>query len=149
MKTVLSTILTIVIALILLGCPGPGDRLASDETTKVISSGDKVCFFIPEPLDYQAIDMGINSRGTASKEKVFITEPNLSVVNGKLCIPPSFYKFPKNGKLIAEFILLSKRSDNNTRKFVVGIGIANGNVYNIPLLSREITRPVGIVDVKG
>lgn len=59
---------------LLTGCPEVGDRLVADETTKVISSGDDVCFFISEPLDYQPIDMGINSRGTASKEKVFITE---------------------------------------------------------------------------
>ena len=147
MKAVLSSILTFVIALILVGCPGSGDRLVGDETTKVISSGDNVCFLIPEPMDYQPIDMGINSRGTASKNKIFVTEPNLSVVNGELCVPPSFYKFPKNGKLISEFILLSRSSHDNTRKFVVGVGIDNGSIFNIPLLSREITRPAGTIDV--
>ncbi|MFJ3459113.1 putative T6SS immunity periplasmic lipoprotein [Scandinavium goeteborgense] len=129
------------ISLLLTGCPGVGDRLTPDETTTVELIDGNVCFLIDNPRDYQPQDMGINPRGIPLREKKFILEPDLTISEGKLCVPPAFYHFPKNGKFIAEYILASNVPGNDTRKFVVGIGITNGHVYNFPLTSGEITRP--------
>lgn len=69
------------------------------ETTSVSKQGENVCLDIPDAQDYQPADMGINPRGTPSKEKDFNFSPGLTIVNGKLRIPPSFYHFPDKGSL--------------------------------------------------
>ncbi|HHL2499694.1 TPA: putative T6SS immunity periplasmic lipoprotein [Yersinia enterocolitica] len=76
--------------LMLTGCPGPGDRGRFDETAQVSQQGDSVCFNVTDAQDYQPADIGIHSRGISSKEKNFNFTPNLTVSDGKLCIPPSF-----------------------------------------------------------
>ncbi|WP_296407461.1 putative T6SS immunity periplasmic lipoprotein [Pluralibacter sp.] len=131
---------------ILTGCPGQGDRFIPHESTSVSKQGKNVCFNITDAQDYQPADIGINPRGTPSKEKDFDFSPELTIVDGKLCIPPSFYYFPDNGVFIVEYILISKKHDE-PRKFVVGVGINHGVVYNVPLTDREIARPYGSIKV--
>ncbi|WP_260471567.1 putative T6SS immunity periplasmic lipoprotein [Enterobacter hormaechei] len=131
---------------ILTGCPGPGDRFIPHETTSVSKQGKNVCFNIKDAQDYQPVDIGINPRGIPLKEKDFNFSPELTIVDGKLCIPPSFYHFPDNGRFIVEYILISKKHDE-PRKFVVGVGINHGVVYNFPLTDREIARPYGSIKV--
>ncbi|EKS6399120.1 hypothetical protein NM886_004829 [Enterobacter hormaechei] len=116
------------------------------ETTSVSKQGKNVCFNITDAQDYQPADIGINPRGTPLKEKDFNFSPELTIVDGKLCIPPSFYHFPDNGKFIVEYILISKKHDE-PRKSVVGVGINHGVVYNFPLTDREIARPYGSIKV--
>jgi len=132
---------------ILTGCPGPGDRFIPHETTSVSKMGKKICFKIIDAEDYQLFDIGINPRGTPPKEKDFNFSPGLKIVDGKLCIPPSFYHFPDNGRFIVEYMLISKKDNNTLRKFVVGVGINHGKVYNFTLTDREITRPYGSIQV--
>lgn len=132
---------------ILTGCPGPGDRFIPHETTSVSKQGKNVCFNITDAQDYQPADIGINLRGTPSKEKNFNFSPELKIADGKLCIPPSFYHFPDNGKFIVEYILVSKKHEDEPRKFVVGVGINNEQIYNFPLTDREIARPYGSIQV--
>ncbi|MDR2263422.1 MAG: hypothetical protein LBE93_08200 [Enterobacter asburiae] len=131
---------------ILTGCPGPGDRFIPHETTSVSKQGKNVCFNITDAQDYQPADIGINPRGTPSKEKDFNFPPEVTIVDGKLCIPPTFYHFPDNGVFIVEYRLISKKYDES-RKFVVGVGINNGVVYNFPLTDREIARLYGSIKV--
>ena len=133
--------------LILTGCPGPGDRFIPHETASVIKQGENVCFKITDAQDYQPADMGINPRGTPSKEKDYDFSPDLTITDGVLCIPPSFYQFPDKGKFIVEYILISKKHDDEPRKFVVGVGVNYGQVYNFPLTDREIARPYGSIRV--
>ncbi|HCI5429472.1 hypothetical protein EKN92_23120 [Enterobacter hormaechei] len=116
------------------------------ETTSVSKQGKNVCFNIKDAQDYQPVDIGINPRGIPLKEKDFNFSPELTIVDGKLCIPPSFYHFPDNGRFIVEYILISKKHDE-PRKFVVGVGINHGVVYNFPLTDREIARPYGSIKV--
>lgn len=132
---------------ILAGCPGPGDRFIPHETASVIKQGESICFNVVEAQDYQLADIGINPRGTPSKEKDFNFSPGLTIVDGKLCIPPSFYHFPNNGKFTIEYLLTSKEHDDEPRKFVVGVGINHGEIYNFPLTDREIARPYGSIQV--
>lgn len=147
MKTVLSTILTIVIALILVGCPGPGDRRRLDETAHVNRNGDNICIYIDDARDYQPVAMGINLRGTPSKEKNFNFSPGIYIVDGKLCIPSSYYHFKNGNKYIVEFVLHSTQRHDEPRAFVVGVGVNNDRVYNFPLTDREISRPYGSIQV--
>ncbi|MCT4712262.1 hypothetical protein MUA04_19005 [Enterobacteriaceae bacterium H11S18] len=132
---------------VLTGCPGPGDRFIPHETTSVSKQGKNVCFNITDAQDYQPADIGINPRGTPSKEKNFNFSPELTIDDGKLCIPPSFYHFPDNGRFVVEYILVSKKHEDEPRKFVVGVGMNNEQVYNFPLTDREIARPYGSIQV--
>lgn len=43
------------------------------ETTSVSKQGENVCLDIPDAQDHQPADMGINPRGTPSKEKLLIS----------------------------------------------------------------------------
>ncbi|GAL58212.1 hypothetical protein EV102420_09_02450 [Pseudescherichia vulneris NBRC 102420] len=141
-----SVVFSGIFLLTLTGCPGPGDRFIPHETTSVSKQGKNICFNVTDAQDYQPADIGINPRGTPAKEKDFNFSPGLTIVDGKLCIPPSFYHFPDNGRFIVEYILISKK-DDEPRKFVVGVGIKNGEVYNFPLTDREIARPYGSIQV--
>ncbi|HDR2783594.1 TPA: hypothetical protein QCJ60_002921 [Enterobacter sichuanensis] len=118
-----------------------------NETTSVSKQGENVCFSIADAQDYQPADIGINPRGTSSKEKDFNFSPGLTIADGKLCIPPSFYHFPDEGQFVVEYLLISKKYDDAPRKFVVGVGVGYGKVYNFPLTDREIARPYGSIQV--
>lgn len=43
----------------LTGCPGSGDRLCPDETARVYTVGNSICFSVESPGDYQVADIGI------------------------------------------------------------------------------------------
>ncbi|EOC0096000.1 putative T6SS immunity periplasmic lipoprotein [Cronobacter dublinensis] len=132
---------------ILTGCPGPGDRFRFDETAQVSKKGDNVCVNIDNAKNYQPVDMGINLRGTPSKEKDFNFSPGLKVIEGELCIPPSYFHFENGSKYIVEFVLHPTLDDKEARSFVVGVGINNNQVYNFPLTDREFSRPYGSIKV--
>jgi hypothetical protein len=139
--------LTLSFIFLLAGCPGQGDRLQLDETTQVNLIGDNVCFYIANAQDYQPTILSINPRGTPPKKQAFIDNPSLSIKSGQLCIPPSFYKFESNKKYIVDFVLASDRNIDELRKFVVGVGLNQGQVYNFPLTDLEILRPYGSIEV--
>lgn len=132
---------------VLTGCPGQGDQLQLDETTQVNLIGDNVCFHIANAQDYQPAIISINLRGTPPKKQGFIDNSFLSIRSDQLCIPPSFYKFESNKKYIVDFVLASDRNVDEPRKFVVGVGLNQGQVYNFPLTDLEILRPYGSIEV--
>lgn len=136
-----SALLSGICLLILTGCPGPGDRMLPDETASVSKQGENVCLNVPDAQDYQPADIGINPRGTPSKNKNFNFSPGLSVIDGKLCISPSFYRFQDKGQFIIEYILISKKHDDEPRKFVVTLEINNGRIYNVTPTDMEMNRP--------
>ncbi|MGL5424621.1 MAG: putative T6SS immunity periplasmic lipoprotein [Serratia fonticola] len=130
----------------LTGCPGVGDRMRFDETAQVRAVGDKVCFSVSEAQDYQPAIISINPRNTTSFEKKFTDNPNLSVKEGVLCIPPAFYRFPDKGQFIVEYVLTSPTHRETPRKVVVGLEISQGRIYNVPLTDMEISRPYSEVN---
>ncbi|PJD11872.1 hypothetical protein B9Q20_04700 [Enterobacter mori] len=132
---------------ILTGCPGPGDRFRFDETAQVSKKGDNVCVSIDNAQDYQPVDMGINLRGTPSKEKEFNFSPGLKIIEGELCIPPSYFHFENGSKYIVEFVLHPTLDNKGARSFVVGVGINNNQVYNFSLTDREFARPYSSIKV--
>lgn len=146
-RTLSITLLLSVCLMMLTGCPGPGDRMVPDETSLASWKGGRVCIEIKDAQDYQPVAIAINLRGTPSKEKKYNFSPELIVSDGKLCIPPSYYSFVRGNKYIVEFILRSTRSDNESRSFVVGVGINDNQVYNFPLSDREFARPYGSIKV--
>lgn len=127
--------------LVLTGCPGPGDRMTPDETAQVSQKGDNVCFTVTDAQDYQPSDIGINPRGTPSRGKDFNFSPNLTVANGQLCIPPSFYRFPDKGQFIVEYLLKSGTHKDAPRNVVVTVEVNHGRIYNVTPTEREIFLP--------
>jgi len=127
--------------LLLTGCPGKGDSVVFDEIAQVRFIEGKVCFLIKDALDYQPVYLGINPRGTPSKLKIFKFQPDVRVMNDRLCIPSDLYALPKKGQFITEYLLRSKNDKNHSRKFVVVFEVNNGRVYNIPPTNKEVTRP--------
>lgn len=69
------------------------------ETTSVSKQGENVCLDIPDAQDYQPADMGINPRGTPSKEKDFNFSPGLTIVNGNYAFHLLFIIFRIRGSL--------------------------------------------------
>ncbi|MFO6296725.1 putative T6SS immunity periplasmic lipoprotein [Rahnella selenatireducens] len=136
-----SAFLSGICLLVLTGCPGPGDRMRPDETAQVSQQDDSVCFNVTDAQDYQPADMGINPRGIPSKNKNFNFSPDLKVTDGKLCIPPSFYRFPDKGQFIVEYILTSAKHEGEPRKFVVTLEVNHGHIYNVTPTEREISLP--------
>lgn len=148
MVRILSTTLILSVCLTTLtGCPGPGDRMVPDETSQASWKRGNICIDIQNAQDYQPVAIAINLRGTPSKEKKYNFSPNLIVSNGELCIPSSYCDFINGNKYIVELILRSTRSDNESRGFVVGVGVNNNQVYNFPLTDREFARPYGSIQV--
>lgn len=127
--------------LTLTGCPGSGDRMRSDETAEVSRVGQDVCFRVTDAQDYQPAIISINLRNTPSSEKKFTDGPDLLVKAGLLCIPPSFYRFPDVGQFIVEYVLTSKKHEDEPRKVVVVLEISNGRIYNVTPTDMEMTRP--------
>jgi len=133
-----SALLSCVCLLVLTGCPEDlGVRF--DKTARVSREDDSICFTGTDIQNYKLAGIGINSRGITTKSKDFILSPDLSVVDGKLCIPPSFYHFPDNGQYIVEY--RSPSEDNKSRRVVVTFEINNGHVYNVTPTEREIFLP--------
>lgn len=139
--------ITLSFIFLLTGCPGQGDRLQLDETTQVNLIGDNICFHIANAQDYQPAIISINPRGAPPKKQAFIDNPSLSIKSDQLCIPPSFYKFENKKKYIVDFVLVSAGNVDEPRKFVVGVGLSQGQVYNFPLTDLEILRPYGSIEV--
>lgn len=122
------------------GCPGAGDRLKADETTTVNKIGDNICFYVPNATNYQLSLIAINARGTPPQDLSATDSPDILLKNERLCIPPSFYKFPENGQYIVQYILASFDDQASQRSVVTGIELSGGDVKTIPLKDSEITR---------
>jgi len=136
-----SSLLLLVSLITLTGCPG--DRWRPNEETTVSVTGDNICFFVPDAEDYQPVDIAIYPRGTPSRQQKIIFNPALHVVNGQLCVPPSFYAFPEEGQFIISYVLQTENNKKHPRRMVSGVEISNGCVFNIPLTDMEIARPDG------
>lgn len=121
-------IFSISIISVLTGCPGIGDRFRPPETTTVSATRDAICFQVPNSEDYQPTFIIISPRGTPYRDRNFIAQPDLTVSNGQMCIPFSFYPFPPEGQLIVEYILSSKKKREHPRSVVVAIELTRGIV---------------------
>ncbi|EAQ4906427.1 hypothetical protein FCJ48_18335 [Salmonella enterica] len=115
--------------------------MTPDETALVSQKGDSVCFTVTDAQDYQPASIGINPRGTPSKEKDFNFSPGLTIADGQLCIPPSFYRFPDKGQFIVEYSLTSETHKDAPRNVVVTLEVNHGNIYNVTPTEREISLP--------
>lgn len=134
-----SALLSGVCLLVLTGCPEDlGVRF--DKTARVSREGGSICFSGADIQNYKLADIGINPRGIPPKSKDFIFSPDLSVVDGKLCIPPSFYHFLDNEQYIVEY-RSPAGNKNKSRRVVVTFEINNGHVYNVTPTEREIFLP--------
>ncbi|MGY5367978.1 putative T6SS immunity periplasmic lipoprotein [Enterobacter oligotrophicus] len=128
---------------LLSGCPGHGDSLRPEEIALVSTRGDNVCFSIPEPEDYQPVSISIDPRGTRFRERQITFAPALRVVNGQLCISPSFHHFPDKGQFIVRYVLHSERYKDMPRRMVAGIEVSGECIFDISLTDTEAVRPYG------
>lgn len=124
--------------LALTGCPGIGDRVLPREEAKVSMQGDSVCFRIPNAEGLQPVHIAINPRGTPFRQQKVIFDPDLKLVNEQLCVPPSFFKFPREGQFIIEYVLASKTRSSTPRIVVTGIEMSNGRAHVISLSAEEV-----------
>ncbi len=137
------TMLSLFCLLMLTGCPWGQMKYYPSETASTYMNGDSVCFFIPNAQDYQPVFISINLRSTPPKEGTFTDEPNLTIIDGKLCIPPSFYHLPdtSTGPFIVQLVIESKDKGNHPRHFVLGFEMLNSRAYDVPLTKREYDEP--------
>lgn len=128
--------LAVSLPIILTGCP-MGDRFKIDETAQVAREGKSICFSVEAASDYQPTEISISRRGANLSERKFIIQPDLSVIDGKLCIPPSFYQFQDDGRFIINYVLVSSVNNKSPRRVVVGIELISGEVKRIALMQTE------------
>lgn len=147
-KRLIITALFITSAILLSGCPWGQMKIYPDETATARTENGSLCFTIPDASGYYPVFLSINPRNTPSKEKTFIDKPDMQIVNGSLCIPPTVFTFPEESRFpyIVEFILRSE--DNHPRHFVTGFEIRNGKPYEIHLTDKEMFRPRDKMDNK-
>jgi hypothetical protein len=134
-----SSILTASV-IFLSGCPGSGDRLKADETTTVSKVGAEVCFDIPDASDYQPSLIAINPRGTPPQKLSIKDSPDLTVANGKLCLPPTFYQFSEKRQYIVQYILQKPDDQQSQRSVVIGVEFTGDDVETFTLNANETTR---------
>lgn len=123
---------------ILTGCPGIGDRIQPSEETRVSMQADSICFWVSDVKDMEVAHIAINPRETPFRQQSVIFSPDLKLLDGQLCLPPSFYDFPSEGKFIVEYILASKEKNTLPRIVITRIEINAGHVNSIPLFTDEI-----------
>ncbi|AFI90714.1 putative T6SS immunity periplasmic lipoprotein [Pectobacterium parmentieri] len=138
-STKIPALLLTVTTFLLVGCPGPGDRLQPDELTSVRQVKDNVCFLVNEPVDYQPTLIVISTRLAPPQEWVLYDNPSVIVTQGELCIPPSFYRFLDDRTYVVRYILQSKKHSDSRRSIVSAIAMTNGSIQSVPLREDEAT----------
>lgn len=111
-----------------------------DKTARVSREGGSICFSGEDKQNYKLEYISINPRGMDPKNKDYFNKPDLTVSDGKLCLPTSFYPFPDTGQFIVEYRLRSG-SNNRPQRVVVTFEINNGYVYNVAPTESEIFLP--------
>lgn len=125
----------------LTGCPGVGDRLEPDEEGRISVHEGSVCFSVADSDDYVLKYISINPRGTRFRDERVIFSPSLSIVNGLLCIPSSFYNFNKDGQYFIRASFVSLKHIDRPRRVVSALEVSKGVVHNIRPNDMEILRP--------
>jgi len=123
---------------ILTGCPGIGDRIQPSEEARVSMQAGSICFWVSDVKDREVAHIAINPRETPFRQQSVIFSPDLKLLDGQLCLPPSFYDFPSEGKFIVEYVLASKEKNTLPRIVITGIEINAGHVNAIPLSTDAI-----------
>ncbi|WP_428945850.1 putative T6SS immunity periplasmic lipoprotein [Pantoea sp. FN060301] len=135
-----ASLLAVICLQTLTGCPGPGDRLKPDEEGYIIVNDGSVCFSVNGGDDYVLKYISINPRGTKSKDEKIIFSPQLRISNELLCIPPSFYKFNKDGQYFIQASFASLRHADRPRRIVSALEVSKGVVHSIRPNDMEILR---------
>ncbi|MBB1199835.1 hypothetical protein EGM70_05915 [Enterobacteriaceae bacterium 89] len=137
----LKTVCVALSLLLLTGCPWGQVKIYPDETASIALNGDSICFFIPSAQGYYPEFLAVNFRGAPSKDMRLIKKPNIDVINGQLCIPPTVYDFFKLSPAIYIVEVIFQSESNRPRKFVVGFEVRGNNAHDVHLTDMEIMRP--------
>lgn len=140
-RTLRVSLFAIICLQTLTGCPGAGDRLEPDEEGHVTVNNGSVCFAVNNSDGYVLKYISINPRGTKPKDENIIFNPSLRINNELLCIPPSFYKFNKDGEYFIQASFASLKHADHPRRIVSALEVSKGVVYSIRPNDMEILRP--------
>ncbi|ELW9444551.1 hypothetical protein R0595_002448 [Pluralibacter gergoviae] len=133
-----TVIVSLLSALFLAGCPGPGDRLKADEEGYVTTVNNDICFSIKNGNAYHLSAILINARGAPANRAWSNFNPGLAIVNNKVCIPPSLYSFDHDGIFYIRAIFTLK---NESKRVVSALEVKDKRIRSVRPNDMEMLRP--------
>lgn len=116
-------------------------RYPAPDITAATKVNDNLCVTIPNPSDFQIRMVMIYPRTVPPKERWYQRNPDLKVIDGRVCIPSSFYTFEQRKEYVVQFIMWSdkkhKETDYGGRIVIAAFEIDNGHAYRVVLEARE------------
>lgn len=128
----------ILAGLLLGGCSDHEDRLKADEEGYVTTVNSDVCFSVDNGNAYHLSAIIINARGATANRAWSNFSPGLAIVNDKVCIPPSFYSFNRDGFFYIRAIFTL---GNKSRSIVSALEVKDSRVSNVRPNDMEMLRP--------
>lgn len=147
MKMIIQLTTVLLATLMLTGCPvmdrDLDKRYAPADISTITLTGDDVCMAVPYPSDYQLRMISINPRGTDPKTWWYKAEPDLKLTinQGQICIPPSFYTFEPHRQYVIRTVMWSDKKYQQTqyggRAVIAAFEIEDGHAWRVILEERE------------
>ncbi|MGV3345751.1 putative T6SS immunity periplasmic lipoprotein [Enterobacteriaceae bacterium LUAb1] len=122
----------------LVGC-WMGDYHHPSETTVAKKTNAGLCFKVNDPGDYRLATLRIRPRDVV--KDFFVMMPALSIADGQLCIPDSYYHFPKNGDYLVDYTLRSPTKVKEQRYVVTALRMTDGEFQQLRLRYSELSTP--------
>lgn len=132
--------------LLLTGCPvierDVDLRYPAPDITAATKVNDTLCVAVPDASDFQIRMIMIYPRHVPPKERWYQENPGLTITDGQVCIPYSFYKFDQRLEYVVQVILWSNKKAQRTkyagRQVISAFEIENGHAYRVVLEEREL-----------
>ncbi|MGV3345749.1 putative T6SS immunity periplasmic lipoprotein [Enterobacteriaceae bacterium LUAb1] len=135
---IMRNLLLVTVLCSLAGC-WMGDYHHPSETTVVKKTNAGLCFKVNDPGDYRLATLGIKLRD--DDEGFFRKMPALSITDEQLCIPDSYYHFPKNGDYLVDYTLRSPTKVKELRYVVTALRMTDGEFQQLRLRYSELSTP--------
>ncbi|MGV3345752.1 putative T6SS immunity periplasmic lipoprotein [Enterobacteriaceae bacterium LUAb1] len=113
-----------------------GDYSPPIETTTVKRTNAGLCFKVSDPGDYRLATLRIRPRGVV--KDFFRMMPALSITDEQLCIPDSYYPFPKKGDFVVDYSLRSPSKMDKRRFMVAVFRLVDGEPYPLKPRNDEV-----------
>ncbi|MGV3344332.1 putative T6SS immunity periplasmic lipoprotein [Enterobacteriaceae bacterium LUAb1] len=128
-------LLPVIVLLSLSGC-WMGDYVPPIETTTVKRTNGGLCFKVTDTGDYRLTYIGIKPRD--AQTSFFRNMPALTITEGQLCVPDSYYHFPEEGDFVVDYSLHSPGRVNRPRFMVAVFRLTGGEPFPLPPRESEI-----------
>ncbi|MGV3344334.1 putative T6SS immunity periplasmic lipoprotein [Enterobacteriaceae bacterium LUAb1] len=136
MATMIIRHLLPVIALLSLSGCWMGDYVPPIENTTVKRSHSGLCFNVKKLDDYKLKALRIRNRD--AEKGFFRNMPALTITEGQLCVPDSYYHFPEEGDFVVEYSLHSPGRVNRPRFMVAVFRLTGGEPFLLPPRESEV-----------